>query len=225
MGKTHEMLHDAFQLQQQGLDVLVGIAETHGREEISKFLENFKILPRQTVNYRGKNYTEFDLDAALQRRPGLILVDELAHTNIPGLRHTKRWQDIKELLERGIDVFTTLNVQHIESLKDSIAQIIRIQVMETVPDSMIERADTIELVDLPPEELLKRLAEGKVYIPQQAQFAQEHFFRKGNLTALRELALQVTAMRVGTDVLWYRQDQQVTEIWPVKEKIFSLCRT
>lgn len=219
VGKTHEMLHDAFERRQQGLDVLIGIAESHGREEIEQFLQNFEILPRQAVPYRDKTYYEFDLDAALQRHPGLILVDELAHTNTPGLRHNKRWQDIKELLDRGIDVYTTVNVQHIESLKDSVAQIIQAPVSETVPDSIIERANTIELIDLPPEDLLKRLQEGKVYIPQQAEFAREHFFRKGNLIALRELALRVTAERVGTDVLWYRQGEGIKEIWPVKDKI------
>lgn len=219
VGKTHEMLHDAFEKRQQGLDVLIGIAESHGREEIEQFLQNFEILPRQAVPYRDKTYYEFDLDAALQRHPGLILVDELAHTNTPGLRHRKRWQDIQELLDRGIDVYTTLNVQHIESLKDNVAQIIQAPVTETVPDSIIERANTIELIDLPPEDLLKRLQEGKVYIPKQAEFAREHFFRKGNLIALRELALRVTAERVGTDVLWYRQGEGIKEIWPVKDKI------
>jgi two-component system sensor histidine kinase KdpD len=219
VGKTHEMLHDAFERRQQGLDVVVGIAESHGREEVESFLQNFEILPRQAVPYRDKIYYEFDLDAALQRHPGLILVDELAHTNAPGLRHAKRWQDVKELLDRGIDVYTTLNVQHIESLKDNVAQIVKAPVTETVPDSIIERADTIELVDLPPEDLLKRLQEGKVYIPKQAEFALEHFFRKGNLIALRELALRVTAERVGTDVLWYRKGEGIKEIWHVKDKI------
>ncbi|WP_058533440.1 sensor histidine kinase [Legionella saoudiensis] len=219
VGKTHEMLHDAYEKKQQGLDVVIGIAESHGREEIESFLHNFEIIPRKPVPYREKTYDEFDLDAALQRHPGLILVDELAHTNTPGLRHAKRWQDIKELLERGIDVYTTLNIQHIESLKDDVAQIIHAPIIETVPDSMIERADTIELVDLPPEDLLKRLQEGKIYIPQQAEFAREHFFRKGNLIALRELALRVTAERVGSDVLWYRHGEGVKEIWPIKDKI------
>lgn len=219
VGKTYEMLHDALDKRAKGLDVVVGIAESHGREEINQLLKNFEILPRQTVSYRDKPCLEFDLDAALQRHPGLILVDEMAHTNIPGLRHTKRWQDIKELLERGIDVYTTLNVQHIESLKDNIAKIIQAPIIETVPDSMLEMANTIELVDLPYEELLKRLQEGKVYIPQQAELAREHFFRKGNLIALRELALRATAERVGTDVLWYRQDEGIKQIWPIKDKI------
>lgn len=219
VGKTYEMLHDALDKRAKGLDVVVGIAESHGREEIEQLLRKFEIIPRQMVTYREIPCLEFDIDAALQRHPGLILVDEMAHTNIPGLRHAKRWQDIKELLERGIDVYTTLNVQHIESLKDNISKIIQAPIIETVPDSMIEMANTIELVDLPHEELLKRLQEGKVYIPKQAELAQEHFFRKGNLIALRELALRATAERVGNDVFLYRQDEGIKQIWPIKDKI------
>lgn len=219
VGKTHEMLHDALEKRAHGLDVLVGVAESHGRKDIERLLHQFEILPRQTVSYREKHHLEFDLDAALQRHPGLILVDEMAHTNVPGLRHAKRWQDIKELLEKGIDVYTTLNVQHIESLKDDVTQIIQAPIHETVPDSMLERADTIEIVDLPPEDLLSRLQEGKVYFPEQAEQAKESFFRLGNLIALRELALRITAERVGTDVLWYRQGEGIKEIWPVKDKI------
>ena len=219
VGKTHEMLHDALEKRSQGLDVVLGVAESHGREDIERLVQQFETLPRQTIVYRDINCWEFDLDGAIKRHPGLILVDEMAHTNAPGLRHKKRWQDIQELLDRGIDVYTTLNVQHIESLKDDVAQIIHTIIHETVPDSMLERADTIELVDLPPEDLLRRLQEGKVYFPQQAELAQEHFFRKGNLTALRELALRVTAERVNSDVLWYRQGEGIKEIWPVKDKI------
>lgn len=219
VGKTHQMLQDAHEKRRQDLDVIVGIAESHGRKDIERLLHGFEILPRKAVLYRGKRCLEFDLDSALQRHPGIILVDEMAHTNAPGLRHEKRWQDIKELLERGIDVYTTLNVQHIESLKDDVTQIIQAPIRETVPDSMIESADTIELVDLPPEDLLKRLEEGKIYIPQQAEFAREHFFRKGNLIALRELALRTTAEQVGSDVLWYRQGEGIQKIWPVKDKI------
>ncbi|KTC93749.1 MULTISPECIES: sensor histidine kinase [Legionella] len=219
VGKTHEMLEDALEKRAQGLDVIVGLAESHGRKDIERLLENFEILPRQIVQYHSKECMEFDLDAALRRHPGLILVDEMAHSNPSELRHSKRWQDIKELLDRGIDVYTTLNVQHIESLKDSVAKIIQAPIKETVPDSMIERADTIELIDLPPEDLIKRLHEGKVYIPEQAELACEHFFRKGNLTALRELALRVTAERVDTDVLWYRQGERIKHIWPTKDRI------
>lgn len=219
VGKTHTMLLDAIAKRSKGLDVIVGVAESHGREEIDLLLTQLEQLPRQEVEYRDRAYKEFDLDGALQRHPGLILVDEMAHTNAPGLRHEKRWQDIKELLDRGIDVYTTLNVQHIESLKDDVAQIIQAPIKETVPDSMIEMADTIELIDLPPEELLKRLQEGKIYFPAQAELAKEHFFRKGNLIALRELALRATAERVGTDVLLYRQDVGIKHIWAIKDKI------
>ncbi len=219
VGKTYKMLQDAIEKRAQGLDVVIGVAESHGRKEIDRLLRHFEILPRQIVNYGHNKCPEFNLDSALQRSPGLILVDEMAHSNIPGLRHSKRWQDIEELLNRGIDVYTTLNVQHIESLKDDVAQIIQAPIKETVPDSMIERAHTIELVDLPPEDLLKRLKEGKVYIPEQATFAGEHFFRKGNLIALRELALRVTAERVGTEVLLYREREGIKQIWPTREKI------
>ena len=171
------------------------------------------------MSYRDQHLTEFDLELLLKRRPGLILIDEMAHTNAPGLRHGKRWQDIKELLDRGIDVYTTLNVQHIESLNDVVSQIIHARIKETVPDSMLEMADTIELVDLPPEDLLKRLQEGKVYFPEQAELAVDHFFRKGNLIALRELALRATAERVGAQVLLYRQGQGIQYVWPTKDKI------
>jgi two-component system sensor histidine kinase KdpD len=219
VGKTHEMLEDALKKRSQGLDVLLGIVESHGREEIDSLIQHFDMLPRQILSYRETSCFEFDLDGAIKRNPGLILVDEMAHTNIPGLRHRKRWQDIQELLERGIDVYTTLNVQHIESLKDDVAQIIGAPIHETVPDSMIEKADSIELIDLPPEDLITRLREGKIYIPQQAKLAEEHFFRKGNLIALRELALRVTAERVNNDVLWYRKGEGIKDIWAVKDKI------
>ncbi|NNM59406.1 MAG: sensor histidine kinase KdpD [Legionellales bacterium] len=219
VGKTYTMLQDAIEKLAQGLDIVIGVVESHGRKEIESLLNHFEILPLKKVEYRGKELHEFDLDAALQRQAGLILIDEMAHTNIPGLRHQKRWQDIKELLDCGLDVTTTLNVQHIESLNDIIEQITGIAVKETIPNSMLEIAHTIELVDLPPEDLLKRLQEGKVYYARQAELAQESFFRKGNLIALRELALRITAERVGTQVLHYRHDQGIKRIWPTKEKI------
>lgn len=219
VGKTYTMLQDALEKRQHDLDVVVGIVESHGRKDIEELLSTFEILPRQIVQYRDTISKELDLAAVLQRQPGLILIDEMAHTNAPGLTHTKRWQDINELLDRGIDVYTTLNVQHIESLKDDVMQIIHAPVKETVPDYIIERADTLELVDIPPEELLKRLQEGKVYIPQQAELAKEHFFRIGNLYALRELALRATAERVGEDVLLYRQGEGIKHIWPTRDKI------
>lgn len=219
VGKTHTMLGDALARREQGLDVVAGVVESHGRKEIDALLQGIEILPRRIVEYHGKPLLEFDLDAALSRDPGLILIDEMAHTNIPGLRHAKRWQDIKELLDRGIDVYTTLNVQHIESLNDIIAQIVGIKVRETVPDSLLEMADTIELVDLPPDDLLKRLQDGKVYVPTQAELATQHFFRKGNLTALRELALRFTAEHVDEEVLLHRRGQGIEQTWPTTERL------
>ncbi|PWY55091.1 sensor histidine kinase KdpD [Legionella qingyii] len=219
VGKTYSMLHEAMGEQAKGLDVVVGIVESHGRIEIEEILKNFVVLPKITIEYHGKQLQEFDLDASLKRNPGLILIDEMAHTNVTGVRHKKRWQDIKELLDRGINVYTTLNVQHIESLNDDVSQIIHAPVQETIPDAMIERANTIELVDLAPEDLLKRLSEGKVYVPKQARLAAEFYFRKGNLMALRELTLRTLAKRVNTQVLLYRQGQGIKHIWPSMEKI------
>lgn len=219
VGKTYTMLKDAAAQRKNGLDVVVGVVESHGRKDIQELLIGLEILPRLTIEYRGKQLEEFDLDAALKRNPGLILIDEMAHSNVEGLRHVKRWQDIKELLDRGINVWTTLNVQHIESLSDDVAAIIHAPIKETVPDSMLEMADTIELIDLPPEDLLKRLQEGKVYFSAQAELAKEGFFRKGNLIALRELALRVTAERVGAQVLLYRQGMGIKHVWSTNEKI------
>jgi len=219
VGKTYAMIEEARTKFSQGVDIVVGIIETHGRHDIEALLTDLEIMPRQPIEYRGQKLTEFDLDAALKRNPTLILMDEMAHTNAPGLRHDKRWQDIKELLDRGIDVYTTLNVQHIESLNDAVAQILHTQIKETMPDFMLELADTIELIDLPPEDLLKRLQEGKVYIPEQAALATDHFFRKGNLSALRELALRVTAERVEAQVLLYRQNLGIKHVWPTKVKL------
>jgi two-component system sensor histidine kinase KdpD len=219
VGKTHTMMQDALAKRERSLDVIAGVVESHGRKEIDAMLQSFEILPRRIVDYHGKPLLEFDLDAALRRSPSLILIDEMAHMNIPGLRHAKRWQDIKELLDRGIDVYTTLNVQHIESLNDIIAQIIGIRVRETVPDSMLGLADTIELVDLAPDDLLRRLQDGKVYIPAQAELASQHFFRKGNLIALRELALRFTAERVDEQVLQHRHGEGIEQTWPTVERL------
>ncbi|MES2217536.1 MAG: sensor histidine kinase KdpD [Pseudomonadota bacterium] len=219
VGKTYTMLQDAIARREQGLDVVAGVVESHGRKEIDALLGNIEILPRRIVDYHGKPLLEFDLDAALNRNPGLILIDEMAHMNVPGLRHAKRWQDIKELLDRGMNVYTTLNVQHIESLNDVISQIVGIKVRETVPDSMLSLADTIEIVDLPPDDLLKRLQDGKVYIPAQAEIATQHFFRKGNLIALRELALRYMAERVDEQVLQHRKGQGIEQTWPTMERL------
>jgi two-component system sensor histidine kinase KdpD len=219
VGKTYKMLHDAYDKRLKHLDVVIGIIESHGREDIQAMLQSFEAIPTQALIYRKKSYAEFDLDAALKRAPGIVLVDEMAHTNIPGLRHEKRWQDIKELLDCGIDVYTTLNIQHIESLKDDVAQIIQAPVSETVPDFMLERAHTIELVDLPVEEHLKRLKEGKIYIHEQANIAALNFFREGNLIALRELALRVTASFIQSDMMSYRKTEGIQQIWPIRDKI------
>jgi two-component system sensor histidine kinase KdpD len=219
VGKTYTMLEAARRERAEGTDVVVGLVETHGRAETAALLEGLEVLPRRQVDYRGARLAELDLDAVLARRPAVILVDELAHTNAPGSRHPKRWQDVLELLEAGIEVHTTLNVQHVESLNDVVAQISWVQVRETVPDAVLERADEIELVDLTPDELLERLREGKVYVPDQASRAVERFFKRGNLLALRELALRRTAEQVDVEVRAYRREQGITTTWPAAERI------
>ena len=185
VGKTYAMLEAARQKRTEGVEIVVGLVETHGRKDTETLLEGLEILPRRNVEYRGTILKEFDLDAALRRKPVIILVDELAHTNAPGSRHKKRWQDIYELLGAGITVYTTVNVQHLESLNDVVSQITGVNVRETVPDFLLDRADEIELIDLPPDDLIQRMKEGKVYMPEQAATAIENFFRKGNLIALR----------------------------------------
>src|SRR6188472_1209380 len=219
VGKTYEMLETARARLKDGVDVVVGVVETHGRKETEALLEGFEVLPRKPTVYVNRILSEFDLDAALKRRPGLILVDELAHTNIPGSRHPKRYQDIEELLHRGIDVYTTVNVQHIESLNDVVAQITHVRVRETVPDSVFDRADAIELVDLTPDDLIERLKEGKVYVPKQAERALDHYFSPGNLTALRELALRRTAERVDEQLLTHMQAHAIPGPWAAGERI------
>jgi two-component system sensor histidine kinase KdpD len=219
VGKTYGMLLAARERRAEGLDVIAGYVETHKRVDTERLQEGLEILPPRIVSYRDTELIEFDLDAALKRRPALILVDELAHTNAPGSRHAKRWQDVEELLDSGIDVYTAINVQHIESLNDVVAQITGIPVWETVPDAVMESADEIELIDLPPDELLQRLKEGKVYLPQQAEHAAKNFFRKGNLIALRELALRRTADRVDAQMRDYRDDHAINDVWQVKERI------
>ena len=219
VGKTYTMLEEARRLQVQGTDVMIGIVETHGRPETEKLVSGLPVLARRTTEHRGVSLTELDLDAAIAKKPSVILVDELAHTNAPGSKHVKRWQDVLELLDAGIDVYTTLNVQHLESLGDVVQQITGVSVRETVPDAVIERADEIELVDISPEELLERLAEGKVYVPEQAQRAAKNFFQRGNLLALRELALRRTAERVDADVLAYRKQQGIAAAWQTSERI------
>jgi two-component system sensor histidine kinase KdpD len=219
VGKTYAMLEAARRERADGVDVVVGYVETHGRPETEALLEGLEILPPLKVSYRGITLREFDLDAALARRPQLLLVDELAHTNAPGLRHAKRWQDVEELLQAGIHVWTTLNVQHVESLNDIVAQITGVVVRETVPDAVLEQATEIELIDLTPEELLERLREGKVYVPQQAEQALQHFFQKTNLVALRELALRQVAQRVHREVQSARQERAATAPWATSERL------
>jgi two-component system sensor histidine kinase KdpD len=219
VGKTYAMLTEGFTQQAEGRDVLAGVVETHGRGETEALLAGLELLPRVQVDYKGHTLHEFDLDGALAHRPALVLVDELAHTNAPGSRHEKRWQDVLELLDHNIDVYTTMNVQHVESVSDVVAQITGIPVRETVPDVVLEEAEELVLVDLPPDDLLKRLREGKVYIPRQAEAAEKNFFRTGNLTALRELALRVVADRVNTEVCVYRQGQAIETTWPTSGRL------
>ena len=219
VGKTYSMLWAAQQLKSEGVDVVVGCVETHGRGETEALLAGMETIPQRVENYRGVQLKEFDLEKALERKPSILLVDELAHTNAPGSRHAKRWQDVKELLDEGINVYTTLNVQHIESLVDVVAQITWIRVRETVPDEVLDRADDIELVDIPPDELTKRLSQGKVYIPEQSRKAVDNFFRKGNLLSLRELALRRTAQAQYKDIKEYRELNEIKATWPVAESI------
>jgi two-component system sensor histidine kinase KdpD len=219
VGKTYAMLEAAREQKADGVDALVGYVETHGRAETDALLDGLEVLPARTVDYRGTALREFDLDAALARHPALILVDELAHTNAPGLRHAKRWQDVVELLDAGINVYTTMNVQHLETLNDVVAKITGVVVRETVPDSVFEQADEVELIDLPPDELLERFKDGKVYVPEQAQEAVKNFFRKGNLIALRELALRRTAERVDAQMRVYMHEHAIGKAWPTAERL------
>jgi two-component system sensor histidine kinase KdpD len=219
VGKTYAMLETAQRERALGIDIVVGYVESHGRSETEALLAGLYVIPPKSILYRGVSLREFDLDAALARHPKIILVDELAHTNVEGSRHSKRWQDVEELLDAGINVWTTLNVQHVESLNDVIAQITGVVVRETLPDAVLERADEIELIDLTPEELLERLAEGKVYIPQQAQRALQNFFQRQNLTALRELSLRQAADRLRRDVDAARDALRRTQPWATSERL------
>jgi two-component system, OmpR family, sensor histidine kinase KdpD len=221
VGKTFAMLTAARQLRNEGKDVVVGVIETHGRKETEALLQDIPVLPRAEITFQNRTLPEFDLDAALARRPRLILVDELAHTNVQGSRHPKRWQDIDELLAAGIDVFTSLNVQHLESLNDVVGGITGVTVWETVPDIFFDRADEVVLVDVSADDLLARLKAGKVYLPEQIERAADNFFRKGNLMALRELALRRTADRVEDDVQAYRSDKSIERVWKTEASL--LC--
>jgi two-component system, OmpR family, sensor histidine kinase KdpD len=213
VGKTYDMLKDAQIALSKGVDVAIGYVETHRRSETEALLAGLPIIPRKKLEYRSASLEEMDLDAILSRKPQLVLVDELAHTNAPGSRHTKRYQDVLELLENGIDVFTTINVQHLESRAETVAQITGSIVHETVPDSVFEAADEVEVIDISPDELLKRLEEGKVYTPERSKRAVVNFFRKGNLTALREMSLRLTAERVDQQLREYKQTKRISETW------------
>ncbi|WP_425059400.1 Sensor protein KdpD [Sporomusa carbonis] len=219
VGKTYTMLEAAHQRLQEGFDVAIGWVETHGRQETERLVEGLPRIPACLIEYRGKRLPEMDIDAILERRPELVLVDELAHTNIPGSRHVRRFQDVEELLKAGINVYTTLNIQHIESLNDIVAQITGVVVRETVPDHILEEADSVQLIDIPPEELIKRLKEGKVYVPAQAEQAIRKFFRPGNINALRELSLRFTANRVDKEMSEYMREHSIEGPWPAAGRV------
>jgi len=219
VGKTFAMLEAALQRKEQGIDVAVGYIETHGRKETEAKLAGLQVMPRYKSDYHGVSLTEMDLDGVLKRHPQLVLIDELAHTNIPGSRHPKRYLDVEELLAAGIDVYTTVNIQHFESMNDVVRQITGVTVRETIPDRIWDKASEIEIIDLPPDELIQRLREGKVYIPDQASRAIEKFFRKGNLTALREISLRRAAERVDNQMRSYMQAESITGPWPAGDRI------
>jgi two-component system, OmpR family, sensor histidine kinase KdpD len=221
VGKTYEMLLTARARQREGVDVVVGLVETHGRMETESLLGGLEVIPRRHIEYKGRTLDEMDLDGILTRRPQLALVDELAHSNAPGSRHPKRYLDVEEILSAGIDVYTTVNIQHVESLNDVVAQITRIRVQETVPDSIIDRADDIEVIDLTPDDLMRRLREGKVYVPATAEKALDHYFSSGNLTALRELALRRTAQRVDEQLLTHMQAHAIRGPWPAGDRVLA----
>jgi len=219
VGKTYEMLQAAHARRSEGVDVVVGVVETHGRAETEVLVAGLEVVTRRELAHRGQTLDEMDLDAVLARAPALVLVDELAHTNAPGSRHSKRYLDVEELLAAGIDVYTTLNIQHVESLNDVVAQITHVRVRETVPDRVLDAADDIEIVDLSPEDLIRRLREGKVYVPEQAERALQHFFAPGNLTALRELALRRTAERVDEQLLTHMRAHAIRGPWSAGERV------
>src|SRR5579871_4738577 len=221
VGKTYAMLESAHERRRESVDVLLGVIETHGRVETEGLVQGLERIPLRTVEYRDKNFREMDLEAIIARHPKLVLVDELAHTNVPGSRHLKRYQDVEDILAAGIDVYSTLNIQHIESLNDVVERITGVRVRETLPDSVLTTADEIELIDLPPQDLIARLAEGKVYVPEQARRAAHNFFSPGNLTALRELALRQAAERVDAQMISYMRAHAISGPWPTRERIIA----
>src|SRR5712671_478945 len=219
VGKTYAMLETARAKLKDGVDVVAAVVETHGRRETQALLDGIEVIPRRQIAYKGRTLDEMDIDAVIARHPQIALVDELAHTNAPGSRHPKRYLDVEELLNHGIDVYTTVNIQHVESLNDVVAQITHIRVRETLPDSIFDRADAIELVDLTPDDLIQRLKDGKVYVPAQAERALDHYFSPANLTALRELALRRTADRVDEQLLTQMQAGAIPGPWAAGERI------
>src|SRR5258706_2872936 len=219
VGKTYEMLQAARARRAEGIDVVIGVLETHGRKETEALMAGVEVIPRRRIDYKGRLLEEMDIDAVLARRPKLVLVDELAHTNAPGSRHPKRYLDVEELTAAGIDVYTTLNIQHVESLNDVVARITRIRVRETVPDSVLDQADDIEIVDIAPNDLIQRLQEGKVYVPHQAERAVRHYFQPGNLTALRELALRRAAQRVDDQLLSHMRAHAIAGPWAAGDRL------
>src|SRR4030088_3189738 len=219
VGKTYEMLQTARAKLKDGADVVAAVVETHGRKETQALLDGVEVIPKRQIAYKGRALDEMDIDAVIARHPQIALVDELAHTNAPGSRHPKRYLDVEELLNHGIDVYTTDNIQHVESLNDVVAQITHSRVRETLPDSIFDRADAIELVDLTPDDLIQRMKDGKVYVPAQAERALEHYFSPGNLTALRELALRRTAERVDEQLLTHMQANAIAGPWAAGERI------
>ena len=221
VGKTYAMLQNARRLKNEGVDVVIGLVETHGRAETSALVEGLEILPRRRIEYHGRTLDEFDLDAALARKPKLIVVDELAHTNAPDSRHPKRWQDVQELLDAGVSVWTALNIQHLESLADVVSRITGVAVRETVPDRVLQEAADVVLVDLTPDELIQRLNDGKVYVPETARRATQNFFTPGNLTALRELALRRTADRVDDQMVDYLREKAIEGPWAASERLLA----
>src|ERR1035437_4328141 len=213
VGKTYTMLQTAHAEKLKGIDIIIGYVETHNRKETAELVAGFELIPRKTYEYKSYPVEEMDLDAIIARKPLIVLVDELAHTNAPGSRHAKRYQDVQEILENGISVYTTLNVQHLESRSDTVAQITGIIIRETLPDEIFENADEVEVVDLGPDELLQRLSEGKVYSPERSKEAIENFFRKGNITALREMALRIVADREDKQLHDYMQQKRIRGPW------------
>src|SRR5690349_6744378 len=219
VGKTYTMLEEAHRRAQRGTDVVVGFVETHGRQRTRDMIGDLEVVPRATMVHRGATFTEMDLDAVLARRPEVAIVDELAHTNVPGSRHAKRWQDIQELLDAGVTVLSTVNIQHLESLNDVVEQITGIPQRETVPDEFVRAADQVELVDMAPEALRRRMAHGNVYPPEKVDAALSNYFRVGNLTALRELALLWVAGKVDEQLERYRADHGIAGTWETRERV------